>query len=100
MLEIAADLETAATANRARADEFAPHQSFILGDVRNDFLVGEQHAFADTRATGLAVDARFHLQLVRVADFIRRHDPGAEHVTAVKALALGGAEPSFHLDAL
>ena len=48
----------------------------------------------------LAVDARFHLQFVGIADLVRRDDPRPHHVAAVKALAFRRPEPPFHFDAL
>ena len=40
------------------------------------------------------------LKRLRVAEFVGRDDPGAQHIGAVEALALGGTEPARHLDAL
>ena len=68
-----------------------------MGD---DFLEREQHAFGVTLRSHLAVDPAFHLQIIRITDFVGGHDPRAQHVAAVKALALRGAEPAFHFDAL
>src|SRR5258706_9176926 len=97
MFKKPAELNSAAIADRARAYEFPGHQGFILGDVGDDLLERKQHALGNTLRTHLAVDAHFHLELVGIADLVRRHDPGADDVAAVKALALGGTEAAFHL---
>src|SRR5436853_465154 len=60
MLEEMPDLETAAVADRAGADEFTGHQGFILGDVFDDLLEREQHAVADAAGASLAVHPHFH----------------------------------------
>src|SRR5689334_2937999 len=62
IFEVPAEFESTAVADRARADEFAGHQRFVLGDMSDNLLEGEQHAFADPLRAHLAVDARFHLQ--------------------------------------
>jgi hypothetical protein len=54
----------------------------------------------DALRAHLAVDARFHLQFVGIADFVRRHDPRPHHVAAIKALAFGRTETTLHFDAL
>src|SRR5919198_6692054 len=89
MLEKPSELEAAAIADRAGADEFAGHQRLVLADVGDDLLEGEQHALAHAFRAGLAVDARFHLQIVGIADLVWCHDPRTHHVAAVKTLALG-----------
>ena len=66
----------------------------------DNFLEREQHAVGCALRAHLAVDPHFHFQVIGIADLVRRDDPWAEHVTAVKTLALGRAKPAFHLDAL
>ena len=100
MLEIPAEFEAAAIADRAGADEFAGHQGLVLGDMGDDLLERKQHALGHALRTHLAVDARFHLQFVGIADLVRRDDPRPHHVAAVKALAFRRPEPPFHFDAL
>ena len=100
VLEIPAELEAAAIADRAGADEFAGHQGLVPADMGDDLLEREQHALGHALRTHLAVDARFHLQVVGIADLVRRHDPRPHHVAAVKALAFGRPQPPFHFDAL
>src|SRR5207253_11389905 len=93
-------LKTAAISDIPGSDECTRHQCLVLRDMRDDLLERKQHALAYTFRTDLAVDADFHPQVVWVADLVGRHDPGAHDVAAVKALALGGAQPPLHLKAL
>src|SRR4051812_29197235 len=86
VFEIPAELKSAAIADRARADEFARHQGFVFGDMLDNLLEREQHPLRSSLRAHLAVHPHFHLQLVGVADLVRRHDPRPEHVAAVKTL--------------
>src|SRR5665213_424952 len=100
MFQIPANFKSATVADRAGPDEFAGHQGLVLGNMRDDFLEREQHAVRYPLRAHLAVDADLHLQRVGIADLVGSHDPRTHDVAAVKALALGGAEASFHFDAL
>src|SRR3954467_13532330 len=54
VLEIPAELEPAAVADRAGADELARHQRLVPGHMRDDLLEREQHALGGALRAHLA----------------------------------------------
>src|SRR3954454_2985834 len=100
VFEVPAELEATAIADGAGADELPRHQGFVFGDVLDNLLEREQHAFGNPLRAHGAVDPHFHIQMVRIADLVRGNDPGPHHVAAIETLALGGTEAALHFDAL
>src|SRR5258708_3805163 len=100
VFEIPAEFKPAAIADGAGSDELAGHQRLVLGDMGDDLLERKQHAVRDALRAHLAVDARLPLELVGIAYLVRRHDPGAHDVAAIKALAFGRTKAALHLNAL
>src|SRR5208337_1618548 len=99
-LEKSPDLQPATIADGAGAEELARANRLVLRRVDENLLEGEKHASRVAPGARLAVDAHFDLQRLRITEFVRRHDPGADRVRAVETLALGGAEAPLHLDRL
>src|SRR5271166_6886985 len=99
-LEKTPDLQPAAVADGARAEHFSRVNGLVLRGVGEKLLEGKEHVLRFALGARLAVDADLDLERLGIADLVRSHDPGAEHVRAVEALALGRTEPALHLDRL
>src|SRR5260221_2405438 len=100
VLEEAALFVPAAAADRARAQHLARDQGFLERGVGDDVGEAVLHGAAIAVRPGLAVHARLHAQILRIADLVSGGDPGAEGVAGIEILALCRPERALHLDEL
>src|SRR5947209_2466503 len=90
-------LEAAAVAHRAGAEEFARMQRLRARGVRDAVLEFPVHVARVAAAPLLAVDARDHLEAVRVAELVGGDKARPHGVAVVEVLALAGSELAGHL---
>src|SRR5919204_1105208 len=90
-------LEAATVAHGARAEELAHMQRLRARRVGDAVLELPVHVARVAAAPLFAVDARDHLEPVRVADFVRGNEAGAHGVAIIKVLALPRPQLPRHL---
>ena len=100
MFQIAVQLQAAAIAHCARAEELARMDRFVARDIGDQFLEGEEHIGGGAARPGFAVDPDGHGELVGIGDLIGGNEPGPQNVSAIEAFALRRAHQAFHLGML
>src|SRR5882724_12928284 len=87
--ELRRRLDAHAHAGRgAGAHHVAGGQRADVRQIRHQLLYAEDHRAGIAGLLALAVDVEPHSQILRILDFVRGHEPGAEWRKGVEALAL------------
>ena len=99
-LEKAPNLQPAAIADGAGAENLARVNRLVLRRIGENLLERKEHLPRVPRGARLAVHPDLDLERLGIADLVGGHDPGAEHIGAVEALALRGSQSALHFDRL
>src|SRR6478609_7103910 len=82
---------------RAGADQVPGVQRHEAADVADQLRDAEHHGPGAAVLEALAIDLQPHVEILRVADFIGRHQPRADRAEGVAALALVPGAAPFEL---